>query len=57
MTCKDCIHNEVGCEYTPTDLDKDIWEYCANGKSEDIPNIEERCEDFKNKANFVDYNT
>ena len=54
-TCKDCIHYEVGCDYTPTDLDEDkTLEYCAKGMADQIPNIEELCDCFKNTADVVE---
>ena len=31
----------------PTDLERDIWHYCREGRADEIPNIEERCSEFK----------
>ncbi len=55
MTCKDCIGyvNEICDGYTPTDLDKDVWHYCSEGRTDQIPDIEKRCGSFKNKADVV----
>lgn len=53
-TCEDCIHYEVCEGYIPTDLDKDIWDLCAQGKSDEIPNIDKRCSSFKDKSRFIE---
>lgn len=53
MTCKECICYRVCGGYTPTDLDKDIWHYCAQGRQDEIPDIENRCSDFKDKSRFI----
>lgn len=53
-TCKDCIHHEVCEGYLPTDLDEDIWDLCAEGKSDEIHNIDERCDQFKDKSKFIE---
>ena len=47
MICKDCNHYEACGGYLPTDLDKDIWEYCTSGKVDEIPDIENRCSSFR----------
>ena len=54
MTCKDCIHFDVCSGYTPTDLDSDVFNYCREGRADEIPDIEERCSTFKNKADFIE---
>ena len=54
MTCKDCIHFVVCGGFTPSDLDRDVFDYCREGRSEEIPNIEERCSDAKPKSRFVE---
>lgn len=53
-TYEDCIHYEVCGGYIPTDLDKDIWDLCAQGKSDEIPDIEKRCSSFKDKSRFIE---
>lgn len=53
-TCKDCLHNGICTGYIPTDSDNDIWLMCASGKSDRVPNIEDRCVDFKDKSRFVE---
>ena len=56
MTCKDCFlyQCEICDGYIPTDFDKDIWHYCAQGKQDEIPDIEERCSSFKLKSRIVE---
>lgn len=54
MTCKDCYHYEACSGYLISDLDKDVWDYCAKGKTDEIPDIEDRCSEFKNKADVVE---
>ena len=56
MTCKDCFlyQCEICDGYIPTDFDKDIWHYCAQGKQDKIPDIEERCSSFKLKSRIVE---
>lgn len=54
MTCKDCYHYEACSGYSPSDLDKDVWDYCAKGKTDEIPDIEDRCSEFKNTADVVE---
>lgn len=46
-TCKECLYYEACSGYLPSDLDEDIWHYCREGKSDEIPDIDERCSDFK----------
>ena len=53
MTCRDCIHYKSGCEFIPTDLDRDVFDYCIKGITDEIPDIEERCDSFNNKADWV----
>ena len=52
-TCKECLHYEVCGEYLPSDHDEDIWHYCREGRSDEIPDIDERCSGFKDKTQFV----
>ena len=52
-TCKDCLHYEVCGGFTPTDLDADVFDYCRKGNTDEIPDIEERCGSFKNKADYA----
>ena len=53
-TCKDCLHYGVCGGFTPTDLDRDVWHYCTQGRQDEIPDIENRCSDFKNKSRFIE---
>lgn len=52
-TCKECLHYEACGEYLPTDQDEDIWHYCSEGRSDEIPDIDERCSEFQDKTQFV----
>lgn len=54
MTCKDCLHNGACSGFTPTDLDKDVFDYCREGRADEIPDIEDRCNEFENKTDFVE---
>lgn len=54
MTCKNCYHYEACSGYSISDLDKDVWDYCAKGKTDEIPDIEDRCSEFKNKADVIE---
>ena len=54
MTCKDCIHYDVCGGFIPTDLDRDVFDYCREGRTDEIPVIEERCNSFKDKSRFVE---
>ena len=53
-TCKECLHNGVCGGYLVSDLDKDVWDYAAKGKTDEIPDIEERCNSFKSTADVVE---
>lgn len=53
-TCKDCFHYEACSGFTPTDLDQDVFDYCRKGIADEIPDIEERCNEFMDKANVVE---
>ena len=57
MTCKDCVHCEACGGFTPTDLDQDVFDYCIKGTTDEIPDTDERCGSFKNKADFVEVET
>lgn len=54
MTCKECYHYDACGGYTPTDSDKDVWDLCAKGKADEIPDIEDRCSEFKDKSLIVE---
>jgi hypothetical protein len=54
MTCKDCIHYEACSGFIPTDLDQDVFDYCQKGIADEIPDIEERCSCFTDKADVVE---
>lgn len=54
MTCKDCLHGDMCEGYIPTDLDRDVWHYCREGRADQIPDIEERCSSFKDSTNYVE---
>ncbi len=53
MTCKDCYHYEACDGFLPSDMDKDVWDLCAKGKADEIPDIENSCSEFENKADFA----
>lgn len=53
MTCKDCLHYGVCSGYLPSDLDKDVFDLCAKGLWDEIPDIDERCSDFKDRSRYV----
>ncbi len=52
--CKDCFHYDVCSGFTPTDLDADVFDYCREGRADEIPDIEKRCNGFKHKADVVE---
>ena len=54
MTCKDCIHNKACSGFTPTDLDSDVFDYAREGRTDEIPDIEERCSSFADKSRFLE---
>ena len=54
MTCKDCIHYDVCNDFIPTDLDSDVFDYCREGRTDEIPDIEERCSSFKDRNRFIE---
>lgn len=53
-TCKDCLHLEACCGFLPSDLDKDVWDLCREGRADEIPDIEERCSNFKDRSRIVE---
>jgi len=53
-TCKECLHYEACSGFIPTERDKAVWHYVSKGISDKIPNIEERCSTFCNKADVVE---
>ena len=53
-TCRDCLHYEVCGGFTPTDLDRDVFDYCREGRADEIPDIEERCNLFKDKSQYAE---
>lgn len=54
MNCKQCIHYDMCGGFTPTDMDSDVFEYCREGRTDEIPDIEERCNSFKDKSRFIE---
>ena len=52
-TCKECLHFRVCGGYIPSDLDKDVWDLCRQGKADEIPDIEERCSGFTYSTEYV----
>lgn len=55
MTCKeDCYHYEACSGFSPSDLQKDVWDYFAKGREDEIPDIEDRCPEFKNKSDLIE---
>lgn len=54
MTCKDCIHYDMCGGFIPSDLDKDVFDYCRKGRTDEIPDIEERCNSFKDKSRYIE---
>lgn len=46
-TCKVCVFYEHCSGYLPTDMDKDVFDMCAKGRTDEITDIDERCSDFK----------
>ena len=53
-TCKDCFHYEACSGFKPTDLDKDVWCYCKMGIPEEIPDIDRRCDSFKDSNSWAE---
>lgn len=53
-TCKNCFHYEACSGFKPTDLDKDVWHYCQMGIPEEIPDIDQRCDSFKDRKSWVE---
>ena len=47
MTCRDCLHYEACGGYLPTDLDKDVFDLCRQGRTDEITDIDKRCSDFE----------
>ena len=54
MICKDCIHYDMCDGFIPSDLDKDVFDYCREGRTDEIPDIEERCTSFKDKSRYIE---
>ncbi len=54
MTCKDCIHYDVCGGYTMSDLDRDIFHYAIEERTDEIPDIDERCGGFKDKSRYIE---
>ena len=52
--CIDCLHYEACSGFKPTDLDKDVWHYCEMGIPEEIPDIDQRCDSFKDSKSWVE---
>lgn len=53
-TCKDCIHHGVCGGFTPTDLDHDVFDYCREGRTDEILDIEQRCNHFADKSRLIE---
>ena len=53
-TCKECLHIGVCPGFLPSDLDKDVWSYCREGRTDEIPDIDKRCNEFKDRSRFVE---
>ena len=53
-TCKNCFHYEACSGFKTTDLDKDVWHYCQIGIPEEIPDIDQRCDSFKDRKSWVE---
>ena len=54
-TCKQCVNYDDCCGYIPTDLDKDVWDLCAKGLSDEIPDIENRCSGYRGPEDWEQY--
>lgn len=55
MTCKECYHYDACGGYLPTDIDSNyVLDLCKKGKSDEIPDIEDRCSEFKDKSLIVE---
>lgn len=54
-TCKECFYFTVCGGFMPTDYDQDVWDLCAKGKADEIPDIEKRCFSFKDQSRFVEF--
>ena len=52
-TCKECLYIDECSGFTPSDLDRDVFDYCRKGITEEIPDIEKRCSSFKPAADVV----
>ena len=52
--CKECLHNRVCGGFIPSDLDRDVFDYCREGRTDEIPDIEERCNNFKCESRFIE---
>lgn len=52
-TCKECFYYKHCGGFLPSDLDKDVWHYCAEGRADEIPDVDKRCTSFKDKSAFV----
>lgn len=53
-TCKECLHAEACDGFMPSDLDRDVFHYCREGRTDEIPDIEERCSEFKDRRNYAE---
>lgn len=52
-TCKECFYYKHCGGFLPSDLDKDVWHYCTEGRADEIPDVDKRCTSFKDKSAFV----
>lgn len=53
-TCKECAFYEHCGGFLPSDLDRDVWHYCAEGRADEIPDVDERCTGFEHKDDFTE---
>ena len=53
-TCKECLHIDVCGGFISSDLDRDVFDYCREGRTDEIPDIEKRCNNFNDKSRYVE---
>ena len=53
-TCKECFFYDHCGGFLPSDLDKDVWHYCAEGRADEIPDVDERCSGFTSKDHIAE---
>lgn len=54
MICKDCIHYNYCKNNIVSDLITEVPNYAENGITDELPDVEKRCKDFKHKDKFVE---